>query len=367
MNGGGVDTLRGTEGVWVPSRAERVDGGARDGTAVPGRVSMREVAERAGVGIASVSRVLSGHPDVSDVMRERVQAAVAELDYQPDLVAQSLRSRTSRSVGFVLSDISNPLLSEIVHGAESVLRASGFSLLLTNSEDAPEFDADQIRQLSRRRLDGLIVLPAAERHDDTSQALRAVGMPVVVVDRDMPPEVPTSYVLSDHGEGMRAAVRHLLELGHRRIGVVVGRDVRPSRERLRAIEVETDAASGVDVVVATGTLSVEHGRLAMAEMLDSGSPPTAVVLGGNLLLVGALEVLRARGIDVGPELSVVSCDDVPLARLALPPISVVARDAGAMGRAAAELLLANVDGAPPETVLLPTTYLPRESCQPPPR
>src|SRR5438874_10647091 len=153
---------------------------------VPTRPGMREVADRAGVAMSSVSRVLSGHPDVSPKMRRAVMAAVEELGYRPDMLAQSLRSGKTFSVGFTVSDISNPVLADIVTGAEKRLREGGYSLLLTNSEGNGELDAEQISLLQRRRVDGLILSLADENHPATVTALREVSVPVVLVDRDVP-------------------------------------------------------------------------------------------------------------------------------------------------------------------------------------
>src|SRR6476660_7731070 len=141
---------------------------------VPARPGMREVADRAGVAMSSVSRVLSGHPDVSPKMRQVVMDAVRDLGYQPDMLAQGLRRGKTFSVGFTVSDIANPILAEIVTGAEKRLREAGYSLLLTNSEGSPDLDADHILLLERRRVDGLILSLAAERHDKTIAALKAV-------------------------------------------------------------------------------------------------------------------------------------------------------------------------------------------------
>ncbi len=145
---------------------------------------MREVAELAGVAMSSVSRVLSKHPDVSPAMRRRVLAAVDQLGYKPDLLAQSLRRRATQSVGFVVGDISNPLIAEIVHGAETTLREAGYSMLLTNSESDAALDADHIRLLEQRRVDGLILSLAQEAHGPTLEALRQLAIPFVVVDRE---------------------------------------------------------------------------------------------------------------------------------------------------------------------------------------
>ena len=337
------------------------------GTQRPG---IREVAQRAGVGAASVSRVLSNHPDVSEPMRRRVLAAVAELGYEPDIVARGLRSRTTSSVGFVLSDISNPLLSAIVRGAEAVLRTAGFSMLLTNSEDSPELDARHLRQLRQRRVDGLILLPAAENDSSTLQVLASMDVPAVIIDRELSSGLTASYVLSDHRSGMHHAIEDLLKLGHRQFAVVLGRDVRPSRERLSAIRHSIAATSDASLVVEAGTLSITHGREALQRLLslDERDRPSAVILGGNLLLVGALETIRERHVRLGQDLSLISCDDVPLARLFEPSISVVARDPEDMGRVAAELLLRQITHkGEVDTIMLPTWYTPRQSHGPPGR
>ncbi len=335
----------------------------------PARASMKEVADRAGVAMSSVSRVLSGHPDVSPTMRERVMAVVAEIGYQPDLLAQSLRRRATRSVGFVVGDIANPLLAQIVQGAERTLRDSGYSMLLTNSENLPERDAAHVRLFEQRRVDGLMLSLAAEDHEETIAVLRQFDTPAVLVDRDLPPELNASAVLSDHRSGMRAAVEHLLDLGHRRIGIILGQPMRPSRERRAGVE-EAFASRGLPAtyVVVEGLLATEHGRNGTRQLLDADEPPTAIVAAGNQLLIGTLEELRARGVAVGADVSLVSCDAIDVTELYDPPIAVVRRDTREIGRQAAKLLLERVGEDDPgaRTVVLPTTFVPRASCAPPP-
>jgi ABC-type sugar transport system substrate-binding protein len=200
------------------------------------RSGIKAVAELAGVGIASVSRVLSGQPGSSPQMTQRVLEAARQLGYAPNLLAQSLRRRATHSIGFVGSDINNPLIASIVSGAESVLSVARYSVLLTNSGGIPSVDAERIEVLLQRQVDGLIVLPALEDDPATLAALRNTQAPVVLIDRTLPADIPAHYVLSDHYQGVGNAGRHLLSAGHRRIGLVVGRDVRPTRERIRAVE-----------------------------------------------------------------------------------------------------------------------------------
>jgi len=328
---------------------------------------MREVADLAGVAMSSVSRVLSNHPDVSPRMRARVLSAVDELDYKPNLLAQGLRRRETLSVGFVVGDISNPLLARIVTGAEAVLREAGYSMLLTNSEGEPELDAEHVLLFEQRRVDGLILSSASERYEPTIDALRRADVPIVVVDRELPPELGASRVLSDHRTGMTAAVQHLLDLGHRRIGLILGQPVRPTTERRRALE---DAFTGrglpATYAVCEGRFSAEHGEAAACELLDRPDPPTAVIAAGNQLVVGALRVLGERGIGLPDDLSFVGCDDVDITELYRPAIATVRRDNFELGRVAAELLLRRLRGEhEPAEVVLPTEFVARASCGPP--
>ncbi len=337
----------------------------------PVRPGMREVADRAGVAMSSVSRVLSGHPDVSPKMRRIVMAAVRELGYRPDMLAQGLRRGKTFSVGFTVSDIANPVLAEIVTGAEKRLREAGYSLLLTNSEGNPELDVEHISLLERRRVDGLILSLAEENQPDTVAALRQVGVPVVLVDRDIPPGVNARRAAFDHALGMRAAASHLLALGHRRFALITGGPERPARERRRAVE-EVLASTGgqATCTVYPGKFSVEHGRRATAEILSAEPRPTAIIAGGNMLMEGALLALREAGVEVGRDVSFVGCDDVVVAEVHQPPIAVVRRDIGAIGVAAAELLLADLEPSEggdetPREIVLPTEFLARSSCAPP--
>ena len=332
------------------------------------RVGMREVAELADVAISSVSRVLSEHPDVSDEMRTRVLEAVAQLEYEPDFLAQSLRRGETRSVGFVVGDISNPLFSNVAWGVETELRANGYSLMFMNSESDPALDVAHIRFFLSRRVDGLILSLASEQDAATLEQLAKLELPIVVVDRDLPAKLGASAVQSDHATGMRQAVDHLLDLGHRRIALVAGDlAIRPGHARLAAMH-ESIVARGLpdESIHMPGAFTVEHGESATNRLLDLPEPPTAIIAGGNHLFVGCLTAITQRGLRLGEDISLVACDDVPLARIYQPPIASISRDGMVIGRTAARLLLKRlVDDAEPETVLIPTTYVARPSVAPP--
>jgi LacI family transcriptional regulator len=313
------------------------------------------------------SRVLSGHPDVSPAMRRRVLAAVRELDYEPDFLAQSLRRGATRSVGFVIGDISNPLMADITAGAEQALRQADYSMLLMNSEGRPDLDASHVRFLLARRVDGLILSLATEHDAQTSEQLNRTDVPIVAIDRDLDPETKASVVLSDHAAGMRAAVDHLADLGHRRIALISGSlEIRPGRERLDAARrTMTQRGIGDGFVVTGGTLDESRVEGETSRLLTSPEPPTGLIVAGNQLLVGCLRAIRARGIRIGADLSVITCDEVPLVEFHDPPIASISRDNAALGRTAAQLLLERLSGEAPRRVVLPTNFIRRASCMPP--
>jgi LacI family transcriptional regulator len=349
----------------LASTSHALAAGRVSNTRKPG---MRQVAAVAGVAMSTVSRVMSGHPDVSPRMRERVLRVVADLGYTPDFLAQSLRRGATYSVGFSLTDISNPTIaSRIVRGAEEVLRNAGYSLLLMNSKNDPELDAANVRFLHSRKVDGLIVSVAGEKKRATLAALAQLDVPIVVVDRDLPRRLRASAVLSEHRRGMQDAVGHLLDLEHRRVGLIsLPADIRPGRERLAGLRAAY-AARGLPptFIFEGGWFSEEQSEALTLTLLDLSDAPTAIVVGHNQLLTGCLRAIVKRGLRLGQDLALVTCDDVPLAELFTPPIATISRDNVAMGRTAAELLLRRLNGnSNPEIVTHETHFEPRASCGP---
>lgn len=333
------------------------------------RPSIKEVAERAGVAISSVSRVLSGQKDVSAAMRDRVYKAVKELGYRPNVLARSLRSQRSMSIGFAAADISNPIFADIVQGAERELRSAGYSLLLTNSEGDPNLDADNIRLLEDRQVDGLLLAMAVESRREITEVLGESKLPMVLLDRDTPAGLPVLSAYFDHKVGMIEAVNHLLELGHRDFALIVGGPALPARMRRTAVE-ETLWSRGGRCITVEGGFGVEGGYLAAREILQRKPLPTAMIAAGNTLMAGALRALHESGVRIGEEMSFVGCDNVLVAELHDPPIAVVQRNAADLGEMGARMLLAALADEDPrqyraEPTVLPTQFMPRASCMPP--
>lgn len=329
------------------------------------RLNLKEVADRAGVAMSSVSRVLSDHPDVSPRMRERVLAVVEELGYEPNLLAQSLRRGSTMSVGFMVRDISSPLFSEIVLGAEIELRAHGYTMLLTNSEGLPELDAAHIRLFRQRRVDGLLLSLADEEDAATVAELRRLRIPFVLIDRELEAFPDASAVLCDHASGLREATEYLISLGHRRIGLMTTvLSLRPGREVRRGF-LEACERHGAEGLVEVGPFAAEHGVAATRRLLALADPPTAVVSGSNQILPGVLQELRRQGKRVPQDVSLVTVDELPLLEFLDPPVAAVSREPLDIGREAAGLLLRQLRGGDPERVPIPTRFIPRPSCAAP--
>lgn len=314
---------------------------------------------------SSVSRVLSGHPDVSPVMRNRVLDAVSALGYEPDMLAQSLRRGATMSIGFVVSDISNPLFAEIALAAETRLQERNYSLLIANAIRDPAKEADLIRMLSRRRVDGMLISISDETHPAILEAVGSLQLPIVLVDRELP-DVP-SAVLADHARGISEAAAHLISLGHRRIALINGSaKVRPSRERQQALR-RACRGTGVTAIVRHGEFDPEHGGKSTVELLAGREPPTAIIAGSNQILVGVLRAIHELGVQIPRDLSLVTCDDLTLAEFLTPALATISRDTAAAGRAAAAVLVDLIDDRSPRVEVLPTGFRPAGSCAPPPR
>lgn len=330
------------------------------------RARIRDVAEQAGVAASSVSRVLSNHPDVSSKMRERVMTAVRASGYEPNLLASSLRSGTSMSVGFVVGDISNPLISSIALAAEVRLAQRGYTLLLANSQDLPERNAANVIAFRQRHVDGLLLSLTNEEDADTAAALDAFGKPTVLLDRDAG-AAGASRVLFDHAQGFRDATRHLVELGHRRIALIAGLPhVRHTRERLTAVTEELAAARLPEPMVKLGSLSRSQGHAAAEAVLTAARRPTAIICGGNQLLPGVISAILGLGLRIPDDVSLVTTDANDLTEFYNPPLAFISRDAAAFGLEGADSLLRRLDGGKPDTVTFPTWFVAAGSCGPPP-
>jgi LacI family transcriptional regulator len=328
-------------------------------------MSIREVADLAGVAVSSVSRVLSGHPDVSPEMRRRVLRAVKASGYEPNQVAQSLRRGTSMSIGFIVGDVSNQLMSTIALAAETRLAESGYTLVLANSRGLPEGDAANLQLFRQRHVDGLLLSLTSETDRRVARLLKSFGKPAVILDREGGSR-DASRVLFDHENGFRAATEYLVELGHRRIALIAGSlELRPNRERAAAVRRVMAEGGHKPPIVMAGSLSRAHGKASMVKLWSRTQRPTAVLCGGNQVLPGILEALRELQLRVPDDISLITSDNVELAEFHEPQLAAINRDAAGFGWAAAESLLRRIAGGVTDTVICPTSFSPAASCAPP--
>jgi len=326
-------------------------------------VTIKDVAALAGVALSSVSRVLSGHPDVSAKMKERVEAAAAELNYEPHLLAQSLRRGSTRTVGFVLRDISNPMFAQIARRCEQELRAAGYSMILTNSDGDVDAEPANLALMRRRRVDGVIVSLVSETSDNTRAALAALNVPVVLLDREVQ-DADYAAVLCDHYTGVKQAVEELLMRGHRRIALVTGEvNVRSSRERIRGYRAAFEDAGVVvdEDMLQAGGFDTEYAQAKVVRMLSSSRPPTAILTGGVATTAGAMRALRRLRRDPGSEVALIALDEWPMFDVFAPELASVARDYDEMGTAAAWLMLDMLGGAEAREIVIDTVFTPRAS------
>jgi len=332
--------------------------------------TIKDVAQMAGVSIGTVSRVLNQHPRVTPESHQAVMTAVRALGYEPNLIARTMRTQTKKAIGFMVNDISNPLFSLIARHAETVFQDNGFSLVLANSGERSGAEAELVQQFFTHRTDGLLMNISDETNQQLLRALQNLQVPTVLMDRE-PAGVNLDRVMTDHAYGMQQAAGYLLKLGHRRIALITAdQRISPGRARIEGY-MAAHAAAGVAVdpaLIRARSLSAGHGFQEMFSLWTMQERPTAVIAGGNQILLGVLRAARQLRISVPAEVSLISCDETELAELATPPVTVIWRDLALVGRTAADLLLQRISGRrtdEPRRIMLPTELRVRESCGPP--
>lgn len=307
--------------------------------------SLQEVARRARVSIATVSRVLNKSDKVVPETRAAVEQALLDLGYRPSRVARRLRMNSGRAhlVGLIIPDIQNPFYAEIARGVEDVAYANEYALILCNSDENPDKERFYLDVMRDESVDGL-VLPPFDDSDAAVIELVKTGLPVVCVDRSLA-KVQTDIVEVDNHRGAFEAVSHLIEKGHRGIGLIEGRShVSTSRERRRGY-LDALAAHGIAArkeLMRSGDFKQESGRVLANELFDLRKPPAALFVCNNLMTVGALAALHHRGLRVPHDVAVVGFDDLPWAEALDPPPTVVRQPAYEVGRQAMELLLKRI-------------------------
>lgn len=347
-------------------------GGDREGVrlvAVRRAVTIKDVAAAAGVGIATVSRVLSGAGSVSTATRDRVLAAAAELEYRPSALGRSLKLQRTGSIGLVVPDIVDPFCAELAAGVLECARSLGEHVILDAAHDDPDREAEIVDRFVQLRVDGIIAVPGRADPAVWRGAARA-GLAVVFAGLTVEGLTGLPAVLADDRAGVRSIVEYLAGLGHRRIGFLGGHpSLTTAREREQAFR-DTLTELGVpvdDELVVRSRPTPDSAFAAAASLFQRRADLTAVLAAGHLLGEAAVLAARELTLRVPADVSIAMVDDVPWAELCDPPLTAVARPARDMGYRAAELLLR--DPARRELtrpVTLATELVVRASCGPVP-
>ena len=325
---------------------------------------MKDVAERAGVGIKTVSRVVNGESYVAAATAARVERAMTELNYRRDLAAGSLRrsDRRSLTLGLLLANVANPFDAALHRAAEDVAQELGVSVLSASLDERADREQPFVHALATRRIDGLILMPASHDHAYLAAEI-AAGMSIVFVDR--PPEgLDVDCVVVDNQGGARQAVEHLASFGHRRIAFLGDRPTLSTAsarldgflQGVGSLGLSSAASPTID-----GLTNEYVAEAAVRSLFEASDPPTALFSAQNLVTVGAIRALRSLGLE--REVALVGFDDLPLGDLLQPGITVIAQDTIQIGRLAAERVFARIDGddSPAQRVVVPTRFIVRGS------
>jgi len=333
--------------------------------------TIREVARRAGVSTATVSRVLAGVGRPKPETVSIVQAAVEALGYRPSGVARSLRMRHTATIGLVITDIQNPFFPDLVRAADVAARELGYSIILGSAAYDEDRALHYLDLMTERRVDGLVIA-SSQVSDVARDWLRVPPVPVVVVNAE-PGSISAPVITSDNRGGAVLAVEHLVALGHRRIACIGGpATFTASQPRLEGFRAACTAAglSEAETPIFPGEGTVESGEQAAAQILSEAPGVTAIAAYNDLTAIGLLRALRAAGRSVPRDVSVVGFDDIAAASWTVPTLTTVAQQKAAMGRLAIEYLAATIGGqrdpADTTSIRLPTSLIVRESTGPAP-
>jgi LacI family transcriptional regulator len=303
----------------------------------------------------------------SEEVRERVEAAIAELGYVPNTLARSLRSKRTDTLALVLTDITNPFFTQVARGVEDAASDAGFTVIYCNTDESEDEEAKYLGVLVQKQVDGFLLVPACS----TSRSVGFVNeqrAPVVVLDRRLA-GAKADMVRCDSVDGAYRLVRLLQESGHRRIAILTGpEEVSTAEDRVAGYVKAMQEAGVVDQsLVYHGRFTQKSGYEMAAQAIAADPPPTALLAANNFIAIGALKALRQAGLRVPQELSIAAFDDLPEEMVVEPFLSVASQPAYEMGRRATELLLGRLSGevsGDRQEIVLPIEIIVRDSIRP---
>ncbi len=328
--------------------------------------TINDVASYAGVSRATVSRVLNHNPAVDPTLRDRVLDAVQALGYQPNRAARRLRAQSSNVIGLVISDIQNPYFISVISGVEAAAYAHQMNIVLCNSDEDLAKERIYLDVMEAERVAGLIIVPTHGTAGSDLNRFQQLGIPVILLDR-LIEAMQVDAVKVDNERGAYEAVKHLLDLGCRRVAHISGSpELTTGRDRMQGYYNALAEAhlKPEPRLIRTGDFKTDSGYRLTLDLLDLPAPPDAIFVANNLMTLGALRALRERGVRVPEEMALVGFDDMPWSAEFRSPLTAVSQPTYELGQEAVHLLrrrLAQPD-APVRTVVLNTRLIVRESC-----
>ena len=328
--------------------------------------NIHDVAKKAGVAPITVSRVINNSGYTSDEVREKVNAAISELGYVPNILARSLKSKRTNTLALVFTDITNPFFTILARGVEDTASDAGFNVIFCNTDESQEKENNYIQLVLQKQVDGIILVPAAS-NTKSIDLIKDQGTPLVVVDRSVPRD-NVDIVRGDSEGGAYELTQFLIKLGHRHISILCGPiNVSTAEDRLKGYE-KAMRENGLDDFIkhSYGRFSQQSGSEQTQRLFTNQPYPTAIFAANNLIAVGALSTLRDLGFKVPDDVAMVSFDDIPENLTADPFFTVVKQPSYEMGKKATELLISRIkEGRESETdyqeIIFPVEFIERES------
>jgi LacI family transcriptional regulator len=329
------------------------------------RVTMKDVAELAGVSTTTVSHVINKTRHVDESTRESVEFAMKELRYQPNYVARSLRSGETKTIGLIVPDASNLFFAEIARRIEDLGYQEGYSVILGNSDNDPDKQTNYINTLLAKQVDGVIFISSGGEAEDL-ELLSANNIPIVVADRDVPLSL-ADVVLLDNEKAGYEATRYLINLGHKCIACITGpSELSPSMSRVEGYK---KALREVNIpyfeeLIAVGDFRIKGGEIAMGSLLQQSCKPTAVFALNDMMAIGAMTAIRKAGLRIPDDISVIGFDDIELASAVTPTITTMAQPLDELSKNAIDLLIEQIRGENREgnsRIILSAHLIERES------
>ena len=328
--------------------------------------TIKDVARLVGVHPSTVSRVINNHPRISEKTRNKVFFAIKKLGYTPDAIARGLKLKKTYTLGVLIPDITNPFFAEIARGVEDAANASGFNVILCNTDDKLKKERTYLDILKERRVDGLI-LGTAHIKDESILGLEKKKFPYILVSRNIE-KLNKNCIIVDDVEGGIMATEYLIKIGHRRIAHITGPlKTRSALNRLKGykLALKKYEIEYRDELVGEGDFRIKGGYQVMKRFLKLAEPPTAIFAANDLLALGAMQVIQKKNFHIPEDFSVVGFNDIKLASFVYPPLTTIRQPMLEMGALAVKMLLRIIEEGEfnQRKIVLKSKLIIRESCK----